>query len=220
MSKAIGCIFDAGSSYNDDDEEKKRRAENQALLDEYIKTAEPSDNNSYPVVRSDKRGLFNSTVENFVKSNQISDDDTSIIGQISGAARDLGENYINMVNANLQSNSTMQDAGTTIDNYYHCIGNYEAAQRGNIGSATAATIGLGRELTDYMRNLISKKSFTEANQDFKNDLAVNSDGRDMAQSDEYNSAFDACEKYRPEEYDPLERWKYYRNRYKRNRYRR
>jgi hypothetical protein len=47
MSKAIGCIFDAGSIYNDDDEEKKRRAENQALLDEYIKTAEPIDAENY-----------------------------------------------------------------------------------------------------------------------------------------------------------------------------
>ena len=116
-----------------------------------------------------------------------------------------------MVNANYKSTPEMQKQGTTIDNYYHCVGNYDAAQRGALGSVTAGTIGLGRELIDYPKNVLLKgKTFQQANDDFRNDMAVNADGRQMAQSGQYRSAYEACDKYRPAGYDPLDRFRYYK----------
>ena len=236
MSKAIGTVLMMGLSEEEKDDDKmlKLRAEaenyarmaNQIDTENYINqsndylnvnTLENRDNNDiYPIVREDKRNQFNSGVENLVQSTNISKNNNSAIGQILGATRDLGESYINMVNANLQSNQDMLDTGTTIDNYYHCIGNYDAASRGNFGAATAAAIGFGREAGDYIKNITSKdRSITEANKDFLNDLTVNSDGREMARSNKYTSALEACDKYRPEEYDPLEKLKYYLRKYKR-----
>ena len=49
-----------------------------------------------------------------------------------------------------------------------------------------------------------------ANLDDQNDRTVNLDSRNMAQSGQYNSAWEACEKYRPKQYDPNERLYYYR----------
>lgn len=89
--------------------------------------------NFYPQLRDDKRNFFNSAIEGFVKSTNVSKTDNGLTNQIIGAARDLGENYINMVNANYKSTPEMQNQGTTIDNYYHCIGNYDVANRGALG---------------------------------------------------------------------------------------
>lgn len=48
MSKSFGSVFAAGLiSNHDEDEEQKRRVENQALLQKYIKTAEPIDTENY-----------------------------------------------------------------------------------------------------------------------------------------------------------------------------
>ena len=160
---------------------------------------------------SGKRNTFNSAIESFVRTSDTPQSDNSFTNQIVGAARDLGENYINMVNANYKSTPEMQKQGTTIDNYYHCVGNYDAAQRGTLGSATAGAIGLGRELIDYPKNVLLKgKTFQQANDDFRNDMAVNTDGRQMAQSGQYRSAYEACDKYRPTGYDPQDRFKYYK----------
>lgn len=54
------------------------------------------------------------------------------------------------------------------------------------------------------------KTFQQANDDFHNDMNVNADGRRMALNGNYNSAFEACDKYRPAGYDPLDRFKYYK----------
>ena len=234
MSKAIGNIFALGLAPEPNDEEKERLEQLSRQAQAYAQNAKPlegedfrnsadkylrilenasKNDNSYPVVREDKQNQFNSGVENLVKATQISKDNDTVIGQVLGATQDLGESYINMINANLKSSQAMQDRGTTIDNYYHWIGNYNAADRGNIGAATAATVGIGREISDYIKNLSDEtKTLTEINRDFMNDLAVNRNGREMAQSNSYNSALEACEKYRPEEYDPMEKWKYYRKR--------
>lgn len=165
----------------------------------------------YPELRADKRNTFNSAIESFVRTSDTPQSDKSFTNQIVGAARDLGENYINMVNANYKSTPEMQKQGTTIDNYYHCVGNYDAAQRGALGSATAGAIGLGRELIDYPKNVLLKgKTFQQANDDFRNDMKVNADGRQMEQSGQYRSAYEACDKYRPAGYDPLDRFRYYK----------
>ncbi len=49
-----------------------------------------------------------------------------------------------------------------------------------------------------------------ANDDFFNDFQINTDGQEMAKSGNYQSSFEACEKYRPTDYSPLERLKYYK----------
>lgn len=176
-----------------------------------VQTQNYNTQSGYPELRDDKRNTFNSAIESFVRTSDTPQSDNSFINQIVGAARDLGENYINMVNANYKSTPEMQKQGTTIDNYYHCIGNYDAAQRGTLGSATAGAIGLGRELIDYPKNVLLKgKTFQQANDDFRNDMAVNADGRRMAQSGQYRSAYEACDKYRPAGYDPLDRFRYYK----------
>ena len=168
-------------------------------------------NFGYPELRADKRNIFNSAIENFVSKTDTLQSDANLLNQVIGAARDLGENYINMVNANYKSTPEMQNHGTTIDNYYHCIGNYNAAQRGIGGVATASVIDVGREIMDYPKNIFQKnKTIHEANNDFINDMKVNIDGQKMAQSNLYSSAFDACEKYRPKGYNPDDRLKYYR----------
>ncbi len=166
--------------------------------------------NDYPNLRDDKRDFFKSAVESVVKAIPSSFERNNPLTQSLGAARDLGENYINMVNANLKSSKDMSTQGTTSDNYYHCLGNYNAASRGDYGAKTAEIIGNTREIADWGINWLFKdKPISQANADFKNDRAVNLDGRNMAQSGQYNSAWDACEKYRPKQYDPNERLYYY-----------
>ena len=166
---------------------------------------------NYPKLREDKRNFFNSSVENFLRSTYIPQSDSSFTNQVLGATRDLGENYINMVNANYISTPEMQKKGTTIDNYYHCIGNYDAANRGLWGAVTAGAIGFGREIIDYPKNVLWKgKSFREATEDFFNDMNVNEYGRSMASEKRYNSALEACDKYRPIGYTPSDRLKYYK----------
>ena len=165
----------------------------------------------YPILRDDKRGLFNLAIEKFVQLSNNSQIDNGFINQVIGAAKDLGENYINMINANYKSTPEMQKQGTTIDNYYHCIGNYNAAKQGHWGALAAQIIGLGREILDYPINIFVKnRSIQEANNDFLNDMKINYSGQNMARENKYNSVFDACDKYRPNGYNPLERLQYYR----------
>ena len=165
--------------------------------------------NDYPTLRDDKRDFFKSTVESVVKAIPPTFESNNILTQSLGAARDLGENYINMVNANLKSSADMTSQGTTSDNYYHCLGNYNAASRGDYGDKTAEIIGNARENFDYLKNIV-KNGKMIANLDDQNDRTVNLDSRNMAQSGQYNSAWEACEKYRPKQYDPNERLYYYR----------
>lgn len=168
-------------------------------------------NKGYPILRNDKKNFFNSTIENIVQvipKNILSNNKFS---QSLGAMRDLGENYINMVNANLKSSDEMKSAGTTIDNYYHCIGNYDATKRGAFGRNMARMIGNVREDFDYLNNkLIKNKTEKDAYSDKINDLIINNNARYMAGNGLYNSAQEACEKYRPTQYDYNERLKYYK----------
>ena len=60
---------------------------------------------------------------------------------------------------------------------------------------------------------LKEKTFQQANNDFHNDMNVNADGRRMALNGNYNSAFEACDKYRPAGYYPLDRFKYYKKNY-------
>ena len=165
--------------------------------------------NDYPNLRDDKRDFFKSAIESVVKAIPSTFESNNPLTQSLGAARDLGENYINMVNANLKSSKDMTSKGTTSDNYYHCLGNYNAASRGDYGAKTAEIIGNARENFDYLKNIV-KNGKMIANLDDQNDRTVNLDSRNMAQSGQYNSAWEACEKYRPKQYDPNERLYYYR----------
>ncbi len=91
---------------------------------------------SYPKLRDDKRNIFNSTIESVVRLSSNLQANNDIINQIVGVTKDLGENYINMINANYISTPEMQNKGTTIDNYYHCIGNYDAAKTNSFFAKT------------------------------------------------------------------------------------
>ena len=71
-------------------------------------------------------------------------------------------------------------------------------------------IDVGREILDYTKNIYKGRSIQEANSDFINDMTVNFDGQKMVESNQYNSAFEACNKYRPVGYNPLNRLKYYK----------
>ena len=165
---------------------------------------------SYPTIREDKRNLFNKAIETFVRKYKASQLNDSYLKQVVGSIGDLGENYINMINANYKSTQEMQKQKKTIDNYYHCVGNYKATQRGPLGKATALVIDVGREISDYTKNIYKGRSIQEANSDFINDMTVNFDGQKMVESNQYNSAFEACNKYRPVGYNPLNRLKYYK----------
>ncbi|MBR1649114.1 MAG: hypothetical protein IJ689_05905 [Alphaproteobacteria bacterium] len=164
---------------------------------------------TFPRVRDDKRNLFNSTVESFLNFTKAPQNNDSFLNQTTGALQDLGKSYIDMVNANLKSSDSMKEKGTTIDNYYHCIGNYDAAKRGKWGRATAETVGFGREFGELLSSLIKSRKIYESYKDFFNDMKVNSEGRRMADSNLYKSALEACEKYRPEGYSDFEKLKYY-----------
>ena len=114
-----------------------------------------------------------------------------------------------MVNANLKSSEDMTTQGTTTDNYYHCLGNYNASSRGYYGTKTAEVIGDVRENFDYLKNIVRKGKMI-ADIDEQNDRNVNLNSRNMAKSGIYNSAWEACEKYRPSHYNSDERLYYYR----------
>lgn len=202
-------------TYLDDSDDDTPEANPNRLPEQFTGSANQDITNSengYPTLRNDKRNWFNTNVEQFVKATPKTFLGDTPVGQAVGAARDLGENYINMINANLSSSDEMKNTGTTIDNYYHCKGNYNAAQRGQWGVKTANLIGNVRENFDYYKNLFRGISRTEALQDKRNDLSVNQDGINMAQSGQYDSAEEACNKYRPDNYNDENRkkWYYYR----------
>ena len=58
-----------------------------------------------------------------------------------------------------------------------------------------------------LQDLVKKSVKAEC---IDNDMKVNADGRQMAQSGQYRSAYEACDKYRPAGYDPLDRFRYYK----------
>lgn len=176
--------------------------------------------NEYPVLRSDKKNIFNNGIEQYVKNTPKNFLGNSPFGQIFGATRDLGENYINMINANLRSNTEMKEKGITIDNYYHCKGNYDASKRGPLGLMTSLGLGAVREIGDFALNTTREKnrlSPMEALQDGVNDIKINLTGNKNALDNQYNSAEEACAKYKPQDYDEDEerkRWyRRYRNRW-------
>lgn len=163
--------------------------------------------NLSPTLRDDKRNGFNNMVESIVKNISSYNSPSSTLNAI----KDFGENYINMVNANLKSSDEMKNSGRTVDNYYHCIGNYNATSRGK--GDLAAIISNSREIGDYLKNKIKYKlNLTKENPiiDFINDSKVNQQGQRMARGGLYNSGFEACERYRPLNYNPNEQWKYYK----------
>lgn len=104
--------------------------------------------------------------------------------QVTGAITDMARNYFDM----------KQDNTVGADDYFHCKANYEAANRGPWGAATAQFIGDAKEEFDYFKNRLYKGlSYPDALADYWHDKDVNKQGREMVHSPLYSNAKDACQ---------------------------
>ena len=104
--------------------------------------------------------------------------------QVTGAITDMSRNYFDM----------KQDNTVGADDYFHCKANYEAANRGPWGAATAQFIGDAKEEFDYFKNRLYKGlSYPDALADYWHDKDVNKQGREMVHSPLYSNAKDACQ---------------------------
>ena len=83
------------------------------------------------------------------------------------------------------------------DDYFHCKANFNATMRGTTGEKLARRLGDFKEGFDYFKNMYRGLSADEALADYKNDVDINSIGRERAKSGKYNSALDACKEYIP-----------------------
>ena len=107
--------------------------------------------------------------------------------QVTGAITDMSRNYFDM----------KQDNTVGADDYFHCKANYEAANRGPWGAATAQFIGDAKEATDYWDNQLRKGlSSTQAALDRLHDREINKIGRQSAQTGLYSNSREACNIYR------------------------
>ena len=162
-----------------------------------------------PILRDDKRNTIGNICESYLQIVPEHTLNDSPIGQIKGAIRDNCENYINMVNANLKSSNEDKLQGTTIDNYAHCLANYNSAKRGNWGRLTTKVIGNTREALDYAKNILNKNP-EYASHDFKNDTTINRISINRADSNMYNTSQEACSRFKPKLLDEEKYKKWYR----------
>lgn len=108
-------------------------------------------------------------------------------GQVAGATKDLTKSYIDMRIDNTIGN----------DNYFHCVGNFNASRRGNIARETAKILGDTKELYDYYINQICKGLPQEkAYNDYLWDKKINQIGRQRAEDMLYLHHKDACNDFR------------------------
>lgn len=108
-------------------------------------------------------------------------------GQAAGAAKDLTKSYIDMRKDNTIGN----------DDYFHCVGNFNAARRGDVGSETARVLGDTKEGVDYYINQYYKGlSQPAAYNDYLWDKGTNQISRQRAKSGVYSDYKDACNIFR------------------------
>ena len=107
--------------------------------------------------------------------------------QVFGAAKDMATEYFKM-----------KDHGyKNLDDYHHCIANYNAASKGPWGYSTAKFLGDAKEQFDFYRNKMYKGlDNNQATIDKQHDLSINAIGRLRGDSRLYNSAEEACAEYR------------------------
>jgi hypothetical protein len=108
-------------------------------------------------------------------------------GQMTGAVSDLSNAYFDMRKDNTIGN----------DDYFHCVGNFNAARRGNVGGKTAEVLGDAKEVKDYYYNQIVKGySQPKAYKDYLWDTGINKISRQRAENDLYLNHKDACNIFR------------------------
>lgn len=106
----------------------------------------------------------------FEKINYVIDS----LSQIIGAFEDFISNYKEL----LELNKEKYHEGSP--EYYHQKANCQAAQRGEIGEATAVLLGQIREFADYYKDIYIKgKSIEEAEYNNEYDFAQNAKGRQV-----------------------------------------
>ncbi len=168
-----------------------------------ISSLNTNSNNTWKI-RPEKADSFKNGIAAYVNNVTKSMTQIPVLGQAIGAAKDLGENYIKMVNANLVSSDEDKLQNKTVDNYYHCKGNYNASNRGSIGNFTAEVIGNLREIGDIGKN-INKKSYQETLDDYHHDMDINRYSRNLGRQGNYNSAEEACRQFKPAALDEEEK---------------
>lgn len=117
-------------------------------------------------------------------------------GEAFGNAIAQGQNAVSSLvgNYNLMTSHKYK----YLDDYYHCKGNYQAAQAGPVGELTAHFLGNAKEGIDYFKNRYYKGlSANEALVDAHHDLYINQIGRNRANNGiNYLNASEACRDFR------------------------
>jgi len=91
----------------------------------------------------------------------------------------------------------MKEADTIgADKYFHCIANYEAANRGWLGKVGANLMSGIREITGAPKEIL-RDGLSERLNDIEKDMEANRHGREAARSEKYASAKEACAIFRP-----------------------
>ncbi|MBE6455439.1 MAG: hypothetical protein E7014_03210 [Alphaproteobacteria bacterium] len=208
FSNTINNYFTPNMSTEQSYLDTTAQTQNTIDINTNLKTKE-NYSNAYPIMRPDKRKLVHFPLTEYVKYTTGKFDSPHPNNQIFGALRDFGESYINMQNANLRSNPETRESGKTMDNYVHCIANYNAAKRGSLGGGTGLLLGVSREMMDLIKNT-KKGDIYSALKDAVNDLSVNSVGILKGMTNWHQSAEEACQDYKPESYNPIDVYKWYR----------
>ena len=123
---------------------------------------------------------------NKMRLNQSMPKQQNPIRQVSGAIADMTRNYFDM----------KRDGTIGADDYFHCKANYEAADRGDFGRATATWLRNKKEDFDYYKNQVRGLSPLAASVDRIHDRKVNEIGRQRAQSGLYSNSREACNSFR------------------------
>ncbi len=109
--------------------------------------------------------------------------------QVLGGTMDMVRNYFDM-----KSDNTIGG-----DDYFHCKGNYEAAQRGMYGKLAAKVLGNEKEVFDYFKNRYYKgMSYPDALADYWHDRDVNFQARELVDNPFYSDSKEACRYQRVE----------------------
>jgi len=91
------------------------------------------------------------------------------------------EEFVDGVN-DMKNNYNEMKQGNVVgsDQYYHCMANCQATQRGSGGEDAACLVSGVREFSDFPKNMLKGMSASDAIKDGKRDLGVNKLGRNGA----------------------------------------
>jgi hypothetical protein len=107
--------------------------------------------------------------------------------QTAGATKELTKSYFDMRADNTIGN----------DDYFHCVGNFNAARKGDVASKIAEIVGDTKEVYDYYENQYLKNmSQSNAYDDYINDKGINQIGRQRAKDVVYLNSKEGCNSFR------------------------